>query len=335
MWLVAFYAVWAVLVATGGRLEVALAHWPIAVAMAIGSYVAGSTPMGGGTVGFPMLVLLFDQPAAIGRGFSFAVQSVGMVSASILIVCRRQPVAWGVLRWAMLGALVGTPLGLWAVAPWASDAAVKLVFAVLWASFGVMTLVKIGEMSRYSGWTPLGARGERAMGLFVGVFGGGTVAALTGVGIDMLLYTGLVLVCRADLKIAVPTSVILMAFTSLVGVVAQQALQALDPATHAQSPEVFANWLAAAPIVALGAPLGVVVVDLVGRVPTLLFVAVLCLLQLVWTVVDLALPAEAVGLVLAGVLLANACFHALHALGGSLAERRAAPPAAGEGGAGN
>jgi hypothetical protein len=30
----------------------------MAIAMTIGSYVAGSTPMGGGTVGFPVLFLL-------------------------------------------------------------------------------------------------------------------------------------------------------------------------------------------------------------------------------------------------------------------------------------
>ena len=319
LWLVTFYAAWLALVATGDRFGAALAHWPIAVAMAVGSYVAGSTPMGGGTVGFPVLVLLFDQSAAIGRGFSFAVQAVGMVSASILILARRQPIAWGVLRWAMLGALIGTPAGLCAVAPFASDAAVKVVFAVLWASFGVMTLVKVHEMARYSGWTDLGEPRQRAMGLAVGLVGGATVAALTGVGIDMLLYTGLVLVCRADLKIAVPTSVILMAFTSVVGVVSQQILELLAPSTYPQSPEVFANWLAAAPVVALGAPLGVLVVDLVGRVPTLLFVSVLCLAQLVWTVVDLELSGSAVVLVVFGVLAANACFHALYRLGASLA----------------
>ena len=44
-------------------------HWGIAAAMAAGSYVAGSTPMGGGTVGFPVLVLLFDQSGAIGRRY--------------------------------------------------------------------------------------------------------------------------------------------------------------------------------------------------------------------------------------------------------------------------
>ena len=48
-------------------------------------------------------------------------------------------------------------------------------------------------------------------------------------------------------------------------------------------PGVFENWLAAAPVVALGAPLGAFVVAYVGRKPTLLFVAVLCVGQFVWT----------------------------------------------------
>ena len=63
-------------------------RWGIAVAMAAGSYVAGSTPMGGGTVGFPVLVLLFEHSGAIGRDFAFAIQSIGMVSASIYILTR-------------------------------------------------------------------------------------------------------------------------------------------------------------------------------------------------------------------------------------------------------
>jgi hypothetical protein len=56
--------------------------------------------------------------------------------------------------------------------------------------------------------------------------------------------------------------------------------------TTGLQPGVFENWLAAAPIVALGAPLGVFVVNLIGRKPTLLFVAVLCVGQFVWTCYD-------------------------------------------------
>lgn len=71
LWLVGFYSVWAWLAFGHQGWADVKSHWPIALAMFFGSYVAGSTQMGGGTVGFPILVLLFGLPAALGRDFSF------------------------------------------------------------------------------------------------------------------------------------------------------------------------------------------------------------------------------------------------------------------------
>ncbi|MCP5516288.1 MAG: sulfite exporter TauE/SafE family protein [Verrucomicrobiales bacterium] len=277
IWLAAFYGTWLALLVFGRHGRELVAHAGIALAMLFGSYIAGSTPMGGGTVGFPILVLLLDQPAALGRDFSFAVQSIGMVSASIFILCRRQELEWPMLRWALVGSLIGTPLGILGVAPLVPALWIKLIFAVTWASFGVMHLVKVRELVANVGMTPAAHRFDRNAGLLVGLLGGSTVAAVTGVGIDMLIYVVLVLLCRADLKIAIPTSVLLMAFTSLVGIVTKLLVTGVQP-------EVFGNWLAAAPVVALGAPLGAWVVTRVGRTPTLILVSLLCLGQFAWTV---------------------------------------------------
>jgi hypothetical protein len=73
VWLCCFFSAWSVLIIAGNHWQTLREHWGIAVAMAAGSYVAGSTPMGGGTVGFPILVLLFHQSPELGRDFSFAV----------------------------------------------------------------------------------------------------------------------------------------------------------------------------------------------------------------------------------------------------------------------
>jgi uncharacterized membrane protein YfcA len=315
LWLAFFYSGWLSIILIGNHLRVTLEHWPIAVAMSAGSYVAGSTPMGGGTVGFPILVLLFGMPASIGRDFSFAVQSVGMVSAAIFILSTRKPFAWGVLKWAMLGSLIGTPVGAALIAPHANDLLIKLMFAILWASFGVMTLIKVREMARYEGMTNVGAKTERAIGLFAGLFGGALIASLTGVGIDMLVYTLLVLVLRCDLKVAIPTSVMIMAWTSVIGLASNVALGTVEP-------EVWRNWLAAAPIVALGAPLGVVVVNRIGRTPTLIFVSFLCLGQFVWTLINERVGVGVAALSVAGVLAANFAFHMLYVAGGHLAHKR-------------
>ena len=45
----------------------------------------------------------------------------------------------------------------------------------------------------------------------------------------MLMYTTLVLYLRCDLKIAIPTSVIIMAWTSLVGLASNLALGTIEP----------------------------------------------------------------------------------------------------------
>lgn len=276
LWLLGFYAVWLILVLGFGYWPQAKAHWPIALAMALGSYVAGSTPMGGGTVGFPVLVLLFDMPATLGRDFSFAVQSIGMTSASIFILARRQPLAWSILNGAILGTLIGAPLGIFFIAPLISELWIKIVFAVVWASFGILHLYRINEIAGHSGMIDFNEGWDFRLGLLLGVFAGATVVAVTGVGIDMVIYAALVLLCRADLKIAIPTSVIIMAVASVYGILIKSFTTGLQPG-------VFENWLAAAPVVALGAPLGVFIVNLIGRKPTLIFVAILCVGQFIWT----------------------------------------------------
>ena len=314
LWLAVFYTAWSLLVFAGGRWDIVASHWPIAVAMALGSYVAGSTPMGGGTVGFPVLVLIFDQPGALGRNFGLAVQSIGMVSASIFILSARRPLDWKLLRPALLGSLIGTPLGAAFVAPFVPDLAVKLTFAVVWASFGVMHLIKMRELVAQQGESTRFDTYDRSIGLAIGVTGG-IVASITGVGIDMIIYAVLVLLYRADLKIAIPTSVILMAFSSVIGITTNVLLSRVNPSLYHVDPEVFANWLAAAPIVALGAPFGAIVVNLISRTPTLIVVSILCILQFIWTVVEERVTGVALLAALAGVLAMNAVFHMLYRWG--------------------
>ncbi len=315
-WLALFYGAWLALVVLGDYFQTVLQHWPMAVAMAAGSYVAGSTPMGGGTVGFPVLVLLMDLPATLGRDFSFAIQAVGMTSASIYILCSRQELEWPMLRAALPGALLGTPLGILFIAPLASDLFIKLLFASMWCSFGLLHLRRINEITGYEGMTPHDIAFDHKVGFAVGLLGSLSVASITGVGVDMLIYMVLVLWCHADLKIAIPTSVVLMAFTSLIGISVKLLIGDLQPGT-------FGNWLAAAPVVVVGAPFGALVVSRVGRRPTLIVVSVLCLVQFFWTLVHerQELTAWSIVAALLGVALFLLVFQDMYRHGYRLARR--------------
>jgi uncharacterized membrane protein YfcA len=317
LFLALFYFAWLALVVSGDHWAAMLEHWGIAVAMAVGSYVAGSTPMGGGTVGFPILVLLFDEPATLGRDFSFAIQSIGMVSATIFILCRRQSLEWPMLRAALAGSLLGTPLGILFIAPIVPGIAIKVLFAVVWASFGVLHFYRLREITAQHGIIPTDLRFDSITGLSVGFVCGLTVASITGVGIDMVLYAVLVLVCHADLKIAIPTSVIIMAFTSVVGMCVKLLLGDVQPG-------VYENWLVASPVVALGAPLGVFIVNRLGRESTLVVVSLLCVLQFLWTMYKEWDQLQVWGLAAAflGVVLFNLVFQQLHRFGDRLERRQ-------------
>lgn len=308
-WAFWFLCAWAFAVVYLELGPTAAREWPIAVAMAVGSYVAGSTPMGGGTVGFPILVLLFDEPVGLGRNFSFLIQSVGMTSATIFILCGRLPLATRPMLWSMATAMVVVPTASVVVVPLLDDAFIKLVFAVIWAGFGIMTLVKLRQLLTPHPMIVRSARFDAVAGVLVGIVGG-LAASVTGVGIDMVLYCVLVLVYRADLRTAVASSVIVMAFTSIVGALNAAALGQIDP-------PVLAKWLAAAPIVLLGAPLGVLMMRLIPRGVTLVIVSLLCLGQFFWAVGDVGLSWLTVGGSVLAVLALNACFHAMYRLSGT------------------
>lgn len=307
IWVVLFLGTWVTLVITQGWWDRVVEHWGIMIAMAIGSYVAGSTPMGGGTVGFPVLVLLFDQPAEFGRQFSFLIQSIGMTSAAIYILCSRKPVAWRVMIWAAISSAFALGLTHYLVFPFIAGTAVKLTFACIWGGFGLVTLVKLRELLAHHHPPTLSARSDALLGIGAGIVGG-VASGMTGVGIDMVIYTALVLIYRADLRPAIATSVILMAWNSLVGT----TLCVIDGSIEQ---EVFSNWLAASPIVLFGAPIGAFMVARIPRGPTLIFVSCLCVLQLVWTISRIGATTKLLLIVTAAVAGMNLVFHLMHAYG--------------------
>jgi predicted MFS family arabinose efflux permease len=85
----------------------------------------------------------------------------------------------------------------------------------------------------------------------------------------------------------------------------------------------FGNWLAAAPVVAIGAPFGALVVSRIGRRPTLVLVSLLCVGQFAWTLTHEkeALTIWSVFAALLGVVLFLLIFQDMYRHGYSLARR--------------
>ena len=144
---------------------------------------------------------------------------------------------------------------------------------------------------------------------------GGLLASVIGVGADILLYGTLVLLYHTDIKVAIPTAVILMAFTSVVGTGCSVLAALCLPAIWDSIKEVFPYWLAAAPVVALGGPLGSMVSRFVPRRIILAAVAVLCLFQYCWTCYHEHLVGKSLVLAAVGVIALNVVLHQLFEFG--------------------
>lgn len=290
-----FLCWWAVYVFGFGHWRLALEHWPIALVMIGGSLVAGSTPMGGGSVAFPVLVYGFGETPENARNFGLAIQALGMTSALLFILGRKVKIERALLAWSCLGAAVGVVAGTFWVAPYVARPLVKLLFACLWMSFALLTLARNAEFCSLKQAPRLAPATAARVGLPIGLLGG-LVASMIGVGLEMVIYTVLVLLFRSDLKVAVPTAVCATAITSIVGTALHLWIGDIPRA-------IFGNWLACAPIVIFGAPAGTFLVTRIPRIRLLYFVSGLCVFQFAYTLLSTTLDSSQ-WLFVAGMLIA-------------------------------
>ncbi|MEL7058948.1 MAG: sulfite exporter TauE/SafE family protein [Acidobacteriota bacterium] len=280
--LVVVYTGWLAImvVVDGWRLFAEL--WPISLTMTLGSFVAGATAEGGAAVAFPVFTKALGIAPTDARTFGLMIQAVGMTAAAVVIWARRIPILPRVIWLVTGGGVIGQVLGsVWLVLP---NPYPRLLFTFVAAAFGAAMALsrwRLGWRPRRAldGWTPL----RQAAFVAVGV-AGGTFAAQTGSGIDMLTFIVLTLAFGIDERVSTPTTVVIMALNSIVGF-------ALHGLVLREIGVAWSYWLVAVPIVVLGAPLGAAVASKLQRdhiIGGLLFLILLEVVTTVWLVpVDL------------------------------------------------
>src|SRR5680860_944238 len=130
------WGAWAVLMEHGDRWHLFPEYWFMSLTMAVGSFIAGATSEGGGAVAFPVMTLGFGMEPHVARDFSLMIQSVGMVSAALVIMSMRIAVEWRAILFAGLGGALGVILGLEWIAPLLSASFTKVFFVSFWLGFG-------------------------------------------------------------------------------------------------------------------------------------------------------------------------------------------------------
>lgn len=235
-----------------------IAHWQVAMTMIFGSLVAGGTSMGGGAIAFPVLTKWLEIPPHEAKVFSLAIQSVGMGAASLTIVAMRSEVEWRFIRWVGLGSIPGIIFGSVFLAPILPPEAIKISFTMMVSSFAILLFVLHRTRRGRNLTIPTWRKRERVLSLGVGLVGG-IISSLVGSGLDIFSFSVMVLLFGLCEKVSTPTSVILMAINAWTGFILHQYFigDFIDPVRN--------YWLAALPIVVVGAPTGAVLCSLLKR----------------------------------------------------------------------
>ncbi|KMT64301.1 sulfite exporter TauE/SafE family protein [Catenovulum maritimum] len=247
--------------------------WPMSLTMALGSFVAGSTPTGGAAVAFPVFTKVLDISAADARTFGFMIQSIGMTSAALYIWHRKLPVLKPVILFASLGGIIGNLIAQNGIEIPAGIA--KITFTSLLCMFALALLYCTCSTKPKSQYLKLHVtkKSARLEFFIAGVFGG-FIAEMTGSGVDIIVFILLTLSYRVSEKISIPTTVICMAINSIYGFI-----------THAfyiqDTAPMFGPWLVSIPIVAIGAPIGAWLVTQISNKSIICLICFLVALDLI------------------------------------------------------
>jgi len=269
---------WSIAVSIGGLWGRVADHWESAVTMLFGSFLAGSSPEGGGAVAFPVFTKALDVPGAVARTFGLSIQAVGMTMAVIAIVLYRRPLERRALAVSIPAAVAGFLCGLWLLGeagqvfwpPSFSTGWVKASFSIVLATTSILMVRRLRDANEgrpTAPWHPL-----LSVIVIVAAFAGGVLSSLTGTGANILVFLVLVVVAGVSPKTALPTSIAVMASVSVVGFVLLGVLDGqLDVELAAErvmsvggtpvdlaasEADLLGLWLAAVPVVVWGAPLG-------------------------------------------------------------------------------
>jgi uncharacterized protein len=250
-------------------------RWPAALTMLFGSFIAGSSPEGSAAIAYPVFTLILNIAPPIARNFAFAIQSIGMTGASLLILSLKIKVEWNYIRFVTIGGIFGLIFGTYYIVPLVSPIMAKLFFVSLWLSFGIALWLENRHPAREVFESIQGFRRNDAIALMIFGLIGGIISSLFGTGINIFTYCIMTIYYRISEKVATPSSVIIMTVETLLGFfIHAQVLRDFQPAA-------LEMWIACVPIVIFFAPLGAFVISKLPRKRIAQFLYIILVVQFI------------------------------------------------------
>lgn len=250
-------------------------HWAAVLTMIFGSFIAGSSPEGSAAIAYPVFTLLLKIEPAVARNFAFAIQSIGMTSASLLILGLKIKVDWDYIKYVTVGGAFGLIFGTYYIVPLISPPLAKLFFVSLWLSFGlILWYENLKPQREVFDRIQNFAKSDMARLLFFGLIGG-MISSIFGTGINIFTFCLMTIYYRINEKVAVPSSVIIMTLETILGFFLHGAV------IGDFQQEAFEMWLACIPFVAFFAPLGAFVISKLPRKAIATFLYIILIVQFI------------------------------------------------------
>jgi uncharacterized membrane protein YfcA len=254
--------------------------WAV-VTMIFGSFIAGSSPEGSAAVAYPVFTLMLDIKPSVTRNFAFAIQSIGMTAASLLILGLRIKVDWNYIKYVTIGGAFGLIFGTYYVVPLISPPMAKLFFVSLWLSFGIVLWRENSKPTRIvHDLIENFQKSDMLRLLFFGLIGG-IISSIFGTGINIFTFCLMTIYYGINEKVAVPSSIIIMSIETILGFFIHAGV------INDFQPEAFEMWIACIPFVIIFAPLGSFVVSKLPRTAIANFLNIILLVQFagaVWVI---------------------------------------------------
>ena len=250
-------------------------HWAAILTMIFGSFIAGSSPEGSAAISYPVFTLLLKIEPAVARNFAFAIQSIGMTSASLLILGLKIKVDWDYIKYVTVGGAFGLIFGTYYIVPLISPPLAKLFFVSLWLSFGlILWYENLKPQREVFDKIQSFAKSDMIRLLFFGLIGG-MISSIFGTGINIFTFCLMTIYYRINEKVAVPSSVIIMTLETILGFFIHGAV------IGDFQQEAFEMWLACIPFVAFFAPLGSFVISKLPRKAIAAFLYIILIVQFI------------------------------------------------------
>lgn len=261
--------------------------WVMSLTMIVGAFVAGSSPLGGGAVAFPVMSLILKLAPTVSKNFSLMIQSIGMTGATFYIFYKKKKIHETIILYSILGCTFGFMVGYYLLLEYPSPKTILTIFFSLCFAFGILFMYHNHKMknekmddeemddektydkvSVTESKTDIESQEvkkleiknlDKVLIVLVSFFGG-IISSFIGNGVDIFIFLFIVFYYKETSIFATNISIIMMTYMSLfgfynVGIVDKNI-----------SLETYEYWVVSIPIVIIFAPLGSIVINNVKEI---------------------------------------------------------------------